>query len=316
VNLDNALDYVEFVEERHRIWERRQAGEPGPWTTHPILASRKFTNVFRVLDYGSQFLLRELLEPELSERDTLMRCFLYRHTGRPESWEYLGLSVGYPTVADLEDVRAAWHVYRGGFKEGGRGSGARFQAKTGGVRVFDNPMFTSAYLVFPQSATPGTDKLDSIIDLTKRLFTPGSPEDIVPEFLAASSQRARFAVLRRNKGVGDFMSMQVLTDWGYSSHCPTYREDEFVTLGPGAVRGAAALGAGIETAVDLVRSSVGCPQLAGRPPSYMDIQNTLCEFSKWVRYRDKTGPGEPYVPAHPGKQPEPALPVNYERIDR
>ncbi len=53
--------YLSFCRERHKIWLKRQAGDPGPWTDDPILATRKFTNVFRILDPGTQFVVQELL---------------------------------------------------------------------------------------------------------------------------------------------------------------------------------------------------------------------------------------------------------------
>lgn len=301
MNLDAAMDYLAFVDERHRIWERRQAGDPGPWTDDPILRTRKFTNVFRVLDYGSQYLLTLL---HGSERDVLMRAFLYRHTGRVETWEYLELMMGLPTVADLDDVLKLWHEYRGKVKvhvnrerrEGDTGRGLGFQKQIG-----ERPLFTGAYLVFPQSAVRGTDKMESIIRLTQRLFDPSSTGDVVPDFLRAKTQDERFGVLRRNKGVADFMSMQILTDWGYSDHCGEDREDEFVVLGPGAKRGAALVGEGIDWAVNAVRSSPRCPRLNGRAPSQMDIQNTLCEFSKYHRYQALPAqPDRSYAAVHPG----------------
>lgn len=288
-------DFLRFVVERHRIWEQRQAGAPQPWTDDPVLATRKFTNVFRVLDPGTQFLLTDVFDPELDARENLMRAFLYRHTGRVETWEYLDLvGLGYPTVARLEDVRAAWHDYRG--------AGGTF--------------FTNAYLVFPQSSTPGTDKLDSIIDLTARLFTPGSPDDIMPDWLAATTQAERFKVLRRNKGVGDFMAMQILTDWGYV--CGEDRENDFLVPGPGSVKGAKAIDPDARTmdvvhrVVDAVRGLADCPRLGYRTPSLMDIgSNLLCEWSKRVRYANQPLPKKPYRPAHPGPQPDPVLPSYY-----
>lgn len=296
LNPDMVLDYLEFVTERHAIWERRQAGLPSPWTEHPILACNKFTNVFRVLDYGSQFLLNEL--PADNPRDTLMRFFLYRHTGRVETWEYLQVMMGdYPTVGTLNECFANLREYRGTTTRGQEARNAAGAAKN----VFQRPVFTGAYLVFPQSDVPGTDKLHSIFDLTRRLFDPNSPDDIMPDFLAAKTQAERFRCLRRNKGVADFMSMQVLTDWGYTTE---FREDEFVVCGPGAVKGAAALGGRANEvhrwAVETVRALPDCPLLEGRPPSWMDIQNTLCEFSKFVRF--KAG-GVPYKAAHTPQAP-------------
>jgi len=310
MNVDATLDFLDFVAERHRIWEKRQAGEPQPWTDHPILAAYKFTNVFRVLDYGSQFLLEELYDPELDPRDLLMRFFLYRHTGRVEVWEYLRLMLGdYPTVTTLMEALTAMKEYRGDGTTKTLKSHAATPHKIERTKTnFARPVFTGAYLVFPQSDTPGTDKLDSIFALTRRLFHPESPQDVVWDFLDATTQAERFQVLRRNKGVADFMSMQILTDWGYTTE---FREDEFVVCGPGAVKGAKALGWANPQqahlwAVDAVRALPDVPLLAGRPPSWMDVQNCMCEFSKFVRYTPKDGVR--YKPAHPGAQPEPTLP--------
>jgi hypothetical protein len=320
INADAWMDFTEFVAERHRVWERRQSGQAGPWTEHPYLAAFKFTNVFRVIDYGSQFLLKELLDPDLDERNTLMRCFLYRHTGRVETWEYLDLTTGYPTIFNLEDVREALRTYRGRVNVTQRGQEAR--NNPGPKNTFERPLFTSAYLVFPQSSVPGTDKLDSIIDLTKRLFTPGSDDDVIPDFLAAKHQSQRFQALRRNKGVADFMSMQILTDWGYTVHCPEDREDEFVIPGPGAKRGAKALDpeatelVTLKWALEQVRQLDDCPRLplpdgGVRLPSLMDVQNCFCEFSKLVRYQGKPAPARAYTPAHPGAQEAPTLPKQW-----
>src|SRR5688500_16272197 len=118
-------DFLRFVVERHHIWEQRQAGAPQPWTKDEVLATRKFTNVFRVLDPGTQFLFTDLFDPWLEPRDQLMRLFLYRHTGRVETWEWLDLvGLGYPTVETLDVAGELWRMYRHN----------------------QNPFFTNAYL--------------------------------------------------------------------------------------------------------------------------------------------------------------------------
>ena len=308
-------DFLRFVVERHRIWEKRQAGEPAPWTDDPVLATKKFTNVFRVLDPGTQFVLKELLDPSLEPRDQLLRLFLYRHTGRVEAWEWLDLACGYPTAENLEEVREAWKDYRGT-------SYRRLQGKksktTGGfqTQVFERKTFTGAYLVFPQSSEIGTDKLDSILDLALGAFTPGSPKDVMPAWEAATSNKERFLALRSVKGVGDFMSMQVLADWVYSQ--PVDTEEDFLQPGPGSIKGAKALRPDVpprevvDEVVQAVRGLPDCPRLGYyRKPSLMDIgSNLLCEWSKYVRFREQPK-GAPYRPAHPGPQPAPVLPSYY-----
>lgn len=285
--------WLDFVQERHNVWCRRQLGQAGPWTSDPILASRKFTNVFRVLDPGSQFIFD--LAEGVDARTFLMRCFLYRHTGRVEAWRSLLYETGeYPTPDNLQDTLEAWRLYR----EAG------------------SPIFTGAYLVYPGSSIPGTDKLESMVTLTDRLFNGGG---VAQQFLAAKSQQERFATLRRNKGVADFMSMQILTDYGYCDDAD--REDEFVVPGPGCRKGVAHITDTRDVAgfLRLARWELmqldDCPSLdingTTRYPSIMDVQNTMCEFSKYVRYLESGKVGAPYVPAHPGQQPQPKLPSHW-----
>lgn len=317
MNVDRALDYLDFVRERHLVWRRRRVGQPAPWTEDPILRSKKFTNVFRILDPGTQLLMRNgFLEGDPA--DVLMRCFLYRHTGRVEVWDWLVAELlGQPTRDDIEDVYEALMEYRGESKKITCGS-----STVGGPlrrgRKFERSIFTGAYLVFPQSQTPGTDKLRAIIDLTARLFDPSSDNTTVMDFMSAIRGRnaaGAFAALRRNNGVADFMSMQILTDYGYG---PGELDDSFVVAGPGAVRGAEALQMKPLEAIRWAEENLPdevflrLPDGRHRRPTPMDLQNTLCEFSKYVRYLDSDKPHvAPYSPAHPGKQLDPVLPAHW-----
>lgn len=291
IDVDAALTFLDFVGERHAVWEKRQAGAPQPWTEDPVLATRKFTNVFRLLDPGSQFVIKHLIHEDPAE--TLMRCFLYRHTNLPAAWLAYAAEFGsMPHRDGLDDLKEFWLEY-----------------KADGNRVF-----SGAYMIYPQSSTPGTDKIVSIVDLTKSLFVQSQ---IDVQFLRAETQADRFAVLRRNKGVADFMSMQILTDFGYSTE---FREDEFVVPGPGARKGAAALGLTGEEAIawayDAVQDLDPLPLVWGSGNrghflSRMDVQNCLCEFSKYVRFASKPSPQKLYAPAHPGVQLAPVLPSHW-----
>jgi hypothetical protein len=50
-----------FAAERHKIWCKRQKGEPAPWTASVPLQHFRFTNCFRALDRTTQYLLREVI---------------------------------------------------------------------------------------------------------------------------------------------------------------------------------------------------------------------------------------------------------------
>ena len=117
------------------------------------------------------------------------------------------------------------------------------------------------------------------------------------------------------------MAMQIMTDWGYSAQCGQDREDDFVVCGPGAIKGAKFLDSATDPygtlmwAVEAVRLQPDVPLLAvgenTRPPSWMDVQNTLCEFSKYHRDSAKPPRANEYAPVHPGAQPPPVLPAHW-----
>lgn len=287
-----ALDFLSFVVERHKIWEARQAGLPQPWTEDPILATRKFTNVFRVLDPGSQFVVRQLADSHLSEQDMLARLILYRCTNYPPAWDWLRRNVlgRYPVLEDMtEGLASALSVhYDGG-----------------------NQIFSPAYVIRPfTNVKTGRPKISTIMQAVRE-----NVPKIMLDWATADTQEERFWVLRSINGVGPFLAMQILTDWGYCPQSEVDREDEFVVMGPGATRGAQAVHPGADIydtlhwAVTGVRSQPDCPEIGGRKPSWMDVQNCFCEYSKYV---GKYKPGNtPYAPAHPGPQPAPTLPAHW-----
>ena len=203
MNRDRLDQYLAFVEERHRVWELRQLGAPQPWTDDPILASQKFTNVFRVLDPGSQFVF-ELANPEMDARDVLFRLFLYRYTNEPATWRHLSRVLwGYPTL-ELDPDYLAEQIIK--------------------YREADNRVFSGAYVILPQPNRPG-DKVVQAVELAYRWI-----ENHAGDFLAATTQQQRFDILRREYGVGPFMAMQILTDWGYTRHVGEDRETHLVML--------------------------------------------------------------------------------------
>jgi hypothetical protein len=284
-DLDALTIYEKMVTERHLIWYRRQTNQQPPWTEDPILTNLKMTNMFRVLDPGSQFVF-QLSDPD--PIDTIARLVFYRITNLPSTWYAMRAVLGDFPIA--RDFRLRPEVILHTLNE---------------HRAAGNRIFSGAYIIVPE---PGTrnDKAEGAVRLTQRFI-----EEYAPAFLTATSQEKRFAVLRSTPGLGPFLSMQILTDWGYlQKRTPDL---SFVIAGPGARRGAAILNPDIpaeqviqevytEWAVDrLVR-------LGGKPLTPMDVQNTMCEWSKYHREIGTPRKKSVYRVAHPGAQPQPILP--------
>jgi hypothetical protein len=282
--------YKHYVRERHRAWARRQMGEPAPWSFDPIIASKKFTCDYRLLDRGSQFVIRNLLEPEVSPMDILARCFLYRVTNLPATWEYMHEALDrYPLASDMDDSLAQiLHRHRD------RG----------------NRIFSGAYMIVPQPGKAG-DKVTHAVELARTFL-----DQHAERFFRADTQEERFAVLETPYGMGRFLAMQVLTDYGYSPQCGVDRENQFVVEGPGARRGARLIDRDkkpVALIEDLTKmwEDDDTVRLHNRPLSLMDVQNTLCEFMKYARYIEKGIPSERTYNGL-GPLPEPTVPEHFK----
>lgn len=307
--LPEVLDrYLYFIRERHAVWERRSSGEPGPWSDDPILASKKFCNMFRVLDHGSQFVGRELLAGEESEVEVLFRAFLYRHTNRPEPFEFLREKWdASPSLIDLqtEELDEWWAEYAA---DGGK-------------------IFSTAYRVNASADSYHLPKFKWVLNSARDQLVPR-----MYRILDAETQAERAEILQEIPRVGPFMAMQILTDLGYSDLFPD-RENELALIGPGSERGILHLTGGVKPGNRpehwtgfmrdlhaLVEALPDAPEIPlpdgrARRLSLTDVQNTLCEFDKYQRYLEKgvsaSAAATGYRAAHPGPTPAPFLPHHW-----
>lgn len=98
-----------WMRERHSIHERRFAGQTA-WTEDPILQDYKFTNLFRVFDRNTQFILNEVIPDGPSDlTETSFRIVLFRTFNRIETWKRLRNYFGQLKWAtfDVDDYYSA-----------------------------------------------------------------------------------------------------------------------------------------------------------------------------------------------------------------
>lgn len=79
--------FIAFVIERYRIYERRAAGKPQPWTKDPILKQYKFCNVYRELDRVTMWLAEHWREPQRNYPDLWFAMVVARLINHPDSLE-------------------------------------------------------------------------------------------------------------------------------------------------------------------------------------------------------------------------------------
>ncbi|QWS69719.1 hypothetical protein SEA_WILLIAMSTRONG_52 [Microbacterium phage WilliamStrong] len=265
---------IKFAKARHRLWE----GKP---VKSSILRYRKFTNVFRVLDRGSQYLI-SLMNVHDDPIDRLAVSYFYRQVNRPDTMDaIIAQNEGY--VPEAEDIF--------------------------------NPEWYDKVVLPVVQARPGAFLNGAYIILIKPSDPRGTYEKMRDVFPAAApwlghvadvtDLATRVMLLQETPGLGPFLAMQIATDLGYGEG-EIDQENSYILAGPGSRKGVGYMlgkstpATPMEAVVAINRFPVEelppLPGSNGRPASLMDIQNVFCEYSKYVRLVQQgyKGSGKPY----------------------
>lgn len=267
--------YWYFASERQRIFERRVAGVPPPWTADPILSAYKFCNVFRAADRVSQYMIRSVCyEQGGTPADLLFRIVAFRTFSRIETWRSIRSSLGRsPTLDDLAD--------------------GAFTAGLEAARQANGTLYTGAFILCAADAYGRRSKHLNHVELFRHMFLVDRLHERIQ---AARSLRELFELLHRYPLMGDFMSYQVAIDINYFD-LVEFSENEFVCPGPGALRGIRKCFLDLgdyrpadvihwmvdNQETDLARLGLPFQSLFGRPLHAIDAQGLFCETDKYCR---------------------------------
>jgi hypothetical protein len=85
------------------LWmTERHAGQPWPWTDDPILQQHAFTNVFRIYDRVTQYIICNVIgKGDQDLHETCFRVILFRCFNRTSTWELLLAHFGELTWRDF-----------------------------------------------------------------------------------------------------------------------------------------------------------------------------------------------------------------------
>lgn len=301
-NLDLFWHWI--AERQTAFYNRHVAGNPPPWTSDPVIAGNHFTNVYRELDPGTKWVRRHVLEqPGLMDEQRAFLVFAYRLFGTEAVFERLGVhSAGkHPNHPMLpENFDESWVAQ------------SLQSLMDHGVQAF-----TPAYMV----SNYGRSEPKPVV-IANVLATAASTWDSTwfDVFMAANRQEA-FNALQRVYGMGRFVAFQTLVDLCYpramvnekgerSLHegLLPFSNDDWVAAGPGAMKGLGLLLPGVKQAQDNEAIAALCKMQRGpldergmpwlldhksRPVLVhrSDMQNCLCEFSKYHRLVNEPGKG-------------------------
>ncbi|EIW58728.1 uncharacterized protein TRAVEDRAFT_58866 [Trametes versicolor FP-101664 SS1] len=268
--------FFTFVAERHRIHQRRLYGEQRPWTDDSILDTYPFTNVFRIYDRVTQYILHNVIaKGDQSLHEQCFRVMLFRSFNRMETWDLLVARFGAVTWRDF-DVNAYEEVLLAEQQE--------------------HPLYGHAYII-PSPKLGGRANASNHLRLVQLMME----EDLPGELKKLHHLKDAHGRISLFPSMGDFMALQLLLDLNMTAHF-NYAEDEWVALGPGSLAclqkmfGPAIRSFELDALRYLHRTQHAhfarlrvrpdcIPRVPGRAHglSMVDIEHALCECEKYSR---------------------------------
>lgn len=273
-----------FVREREAVRLKKEAGERPPWTQDPILQSYRFTNVRRMDDKVSRWLLKNWYKPYRNHPNMLAAAAIARFFNLPSTLHCItGLVFNPDGPPDLFGI---YHAIKA-------------------LRNAGYTVFNCAYMV---RGNDGDDKIESVLEHNVR---PLMDADRRERIVAPSSMERTHANITAVRGYGSFMAGQLVADLRHAVTGRWRDKHTWAPIGPGSRRGMNRLHGRDKDAPlsqdqflnELMalrgRMLKTLPEVAGRLEA-MDVQNCLCEFSKFEKALFGEGrPKELYNPYRP-----------------
>jgi hypothetical protein len=270
-----------FIRERHHIWKRRfhlkQDGPP--WTKDPILLVYKFTNVYRELDRVTLWINAHWRTPYKNEKHLWFAMVVARLVNNTDTLAELSLP-GRWNRAQFLKVMARRKA------EGLKRFGGAYIVSTGG-RAMDKSEYLADYVLDPMWEN-------------RAMLCPVRHESL------ANYHR----MLMKFDGMGSFMAAQIVADMKYVQPLKNAKDFwTFASSGPGSRKGMSYV-TGISPstkwrehewreALSELHALVNPYIARWRFPRLhaQDLQNCLCEFSKYSRTGAGTGrPKAKFIP--------------------
>lgn len=299
--LQDAVErFFYWINERHSIYLKKEAGESWPWTDDVILQTYKFTNVFRELDKGTIWLRENWLEPFADDPKLYFNIAMYRQFNWPPTMERIGYIIDsmeddsnyFPHHVNVWNPRQLTKIVED-YQHAG------------------NQVWTGAYMIRGQYINPtGVLWTSKAQYMFHQVLDPvwNAPE---PEW---KTLQESWQWWQQFEGFGPFLGYEIVTDMRHTRYLKNAPDImTWANPGPGAMRGIKRL---YGMAVDAHRSDftygfyievmkflldMSANHTGDHVPAMemRDIEHSLCEFDKYERVRLGQGrPRSKYTPSH------------------
>ena len=277
-NLPLGRDFIHWINERHRIYCRKEEGLPWPWTEDEILQKYKFTNVFRELDKTTVWMRENLTNPNANKPHALMiyNCAVFRMFGTMEMCEAIG---GWQEYHNPEHLK--------------RTARGRLDNK--------QKVFTGAYIITNQGKK---DPKENIV-VDEFLFAIWDYRQLLSDVAGRGEIQQMHQNLGKLSGWGGggFMAYELVSDLRYTPVLENATDiNTWANAGPGAKRGLnRVFGRPLKFTSKMHnwnREMIFLLKIVNEekesfvPTLEMrEIEHSLCEFDKYQRV--KNGEGKP-----------------------
>lgn len=280
LNFSELNMFFYYIDERLSIQMKKDRGEPFPWTRNEILRENSFTCNRRVDDKTTKWLLNNITNNSLlGTCDKVWKSLIFRTYNKVETAELIHL-----TDATYQELYNKYSFV---------------------LDNTENDVFTRAYKNI-NIKYADRDKYPvhtwKSVALLRILNLRREYSGSIPSELMTSSVEAFHWIIENMKGVGDFIGYQLLLDLMYIDEIP-YSNNCFVVTGPGSQAGIDRIfidkdGMSYEECVcyltyNFEKLCIQCydeefeyslvKHILNDPQAYCvsDVQNMLCEFSKF-----------------------------------
>ena len=268
--------YWRFAAERQNVFLKRYSGQPSPWTNDPVIKKYKFTNVYRITDRVSQYLVKNVIYNEKFSSEgaeVFFRIILFKLFNKIETWEELLTEIGEISYENFK-INTFDKVLLNLLQKG-------------------QAIYSAAYIMPSGKSFFGHEKKHkNHLLLIKKMMQ----EKLSQKIEQSNSMQRGFELLRSYPSIGDFLAYQYITDINYSN-ITNYSESEFVIPGPGAKSGIrkcfSDLGGLSEVEIiklmmdrqeiEFERLELKFERIGNRPLQLIDCQNIFCETDKYSR---------------------------------
>ena len=269
INYPRTVDLAHWINERENIRLRREAGMAPPWTADPDMATVRYCNVHREDDKVTRWLRNN---PVYSGVDIpVWVTVLARMVNRISSLAYIEFAV---QTEDIEGIKTSLKH----------------------LRAEGLPIWGNAYTI--STCGKSMDKVDYVIDHVVSAVRLAEQCPLWPNGLWQDpwSLSLFHRWLMQIDGLGSFLVAQVVADLKNTpGHALATASDwwTFAAPGPGSLRGLVAYfghpvtPSNFAASLSLVTQQVK-PLVAGYIGAIhaQDLQNCMCEFSKYIRVRE------------------------------